>query len=163
MMGSMWLLQGACSQRNESRSESGFRSWFGPFPDLKAWVYPLWTQSYFKSVFWNVLLKHEKRGVLDRDPPRKPDSEDMSTQNSFGTWFVRVHFGNARWTHAWVNLRSRNIILPRSVPILFVIGMAVAMLVNAHSSNGFRNVISSFVKRPRVIYGAYWKVATCTP
>ena len=24
----------------------------------------------------------------------------MWTQSSFGTWFVRVHFGNARWSHA---------------------------------------------------------------
>ena len=37
--------------------------------------------------------------------------------------------------HAWVNLRSRNKIFPRSAQILFVIGIAVAMLVNARSSN----------------------------
>ena len=34
-----------------------------------------------------------------------------------------------------VNQRSRNKILPRSAQILFVTGMAVAMLVNARSSN----------------------------
>ena len=41
-------------------------------------------------------------------------------------------------SHAWVNQRglgSRNKISPRSVQILFVIGTAFAMLVNAHSSN----------------------------
>ena len=31
---------------------------------------PMWTQSCFKSGFWNA----KKKGVLDRDPPRKPDS-----------------------------------------------------------------------------------------
>ena len=146
-----------CSQRNESRSKSRFGMWFGPFPDLKAWFYPLWTQSSFKSGFWNT----KKGAFWIRDPRRKPDSEDMWTQSSFGMWFVRVHFGNARWSHAWVNqhgLRSRNKILPHSAQILFVIGMAFAMLVNAHVvqitnpirkriaiRNGFRNVIRSFV------------------
>ena len=65
----------ACSQRNESRSESRFGTWFGPFPDLKAWFYPLWTQSSFKSGFWNAFWNAKKRGVLDRDSRRKPDSE----------------------------------------------------------------------------------------
>ena len=46
--------QWACSQRNESRSENHFGTWFWPFPDLKAWFYPLWTQSTFKSGFWNA-------------------------------------------------------------------------------------------------------------
>ena len=84
------------------------------------------------------LLKREIKGVLDRDPRRKPDSEGMWMQSSFGTWFVHVHFGNARWKNAWVNqrgLRSRNKILPRSAQILFVIGTAFAMHVNARSSN----------------------------
>ena len=63
-------------------------------------IYPLRTQSSFISGFWNALLKHEKKGALDRDPRRKPDSEGMWTQSSFGMWFVRVHFGNARWSHA---------------------------------------------------------------
>ena len=66
---------GACSQRDESRSESHFRTWLWlPFPDLKAWFYPLWMQISFKSGFWNGLLKCEKKGILDRDPCRKPDS-----------------------------------------------------------------------------------------
>ena len=59
----------------------------------------------------NQAFETWKRGVLDHDPPREPDSEDMWTQSSFGTWFVRVHFGNAHWSHAWVNQRSRNKIL----------------------------------------------------
>ena len=59
----------------------------------------------------NRAFEMRKRGALDRDPPREPDSEDMWTQSSFGTWFFRVHFGNAHWSHAWVNQRSRNKIL----------------------------------------------------
>ena len=106
--------------------------------------------------------------VLDRDSRRKPDSEDMWMQSSFGTWFVRAHFGNALWSYAWVNqfgLSSWNKLLPRSAQILFVIGKAFAMLVNARSSNhdpnheadrnwnDFRNVIRSFVNRP--IHSSY--------
>ena len=81
----------------------------------------------------------QKRDVLDRDSRRKPYSEDMWTQSSFGTWYVRAHFfGNAHWSHAWVNQRglcSRNKILPCSAQILFMIGTAFAVLVNARSSN----------------------------
>ena len=53
----------ACSQRNESRSESRFGTWFGPFPDLKAWFYPLWMQSSFKSGFWNAFLNAKKEAL----------------------------------------------------------------------------------------------------
>ena len=108
-----------------------FQNVIRPFPDLKAWFYPLWTQSSFKSGIWNALLKCGKKGVLDRDPRRM--------QSSFGMWFERAHFGNARWSHAWVNLHSRNKILPRSAQILFVIGTVFAMHVNAHSSNHASN------------------------
>ena len=62
----------------------------------------------------------------------------MWTQSSFGTWFVRVHFGSVRWSHAWVNqrgLRSGNKILPCSAQIRIVIGKAFALHVNADNSN----------------------------
>ena len=63
----------------------------------------------------------------------------MWMQSSFGTGFVRVHFGNARWSHAWANQRRlrrrRTKILPRSAQILIVIRKAFAMHVNARSSN----------------------------
>ena len=88
-----------------------------------------------KSLSNQAFEMQKKKGILDCDPPRKPDSEDMWTQSSFRTWFVLVHFGNVRWNHAWVSQRSRNKILPHSAQILFVIGTAVAMLVNARSSN----------------------------
>ena len=67
------------------------------------------TLSWFESLilpFVNAklfqirLLKREKNSVLDRDPPRKPDSDNLWTQSSFGTWIVHAHFGNARWSHA---------------------------------------------------------------
>ena len=72
-----------------------------------------------------------KKGVLDHDPPRKPDPEDLRMQSYFGTWFLHGHF----WSHVhvWVNLRNK--ILPRSGQILFMIGMAFAILVSARSSN----------------------------
>ena len=34
----------------------------------------MWTQSCFKSGFWNTFWNAEKKSVLDRDPPRKPES-----------------------------------------------------------------------------------------
>ena len=34
----------------------------------------MWMQSCFKSGFWNAFWNTKKMGVLDRDPPRKPDS-----------------------------------------------------------------------------------------
>ena len=157
----------ACSQRNKSRSGSRFGTWFGPFPDLKAWFSPLWTQSSFKSGFWNALLKREIKGILGRDPRRKPGSEDMWTQSSFGTWFVRAHFGNARWSHAWVwswvnqrGLRSRNKILPRRSCLwlgrrLQCLWTHVVQITNPIRKriairNGFRNVIRFFVNRPKI-------------
>ena len=137
----------ACSQWHEPRSESRFGMCFGPFPDLKAWFYPLWTQSSFKSGFWNAFWNAKKRGVLDRDLPRKPD-EDMWMQSSFGTWFVRVHFGNARWSHAWINqrgLRRRHKISPPSAQILFVIGtMGVFTWTRITFRKTFQNVIRPF-------------------
>ena len=86
------------------------------------------TLSWFESLilplvnaklFQIRLLKAKKKGVLDHDPPSKPDSEDLWMQSSFGTWFDPL------WTGP----------LPHSVQILFVIRTVVAMLVNAHSSN----------------------------
>ena len=79
----------------------------------------------------------------------------MWTQSSFGTWFVRVHFKNARWSHAQAHgsisargLRSRSKILPPSAQILIVIGKAFAVHVNARSSNHYPNhVLDHDLKR----------------
>ena len=71
--------QWACSQRNESRSESHFGTWFWPFPDLKAWFLPFVNAKLFQI----RLLKCKEKGVLDRDRPRKPDSEDLLNAKLF--------------------------------------------------------------------------------
>ena len=127
--------------------------------------FPIWKPDFTLcecKALSNQAYEMGKMGTLDRDPPRKPDSEDLWTQSSFGTWFVRVRFGNAHWSHAWVNQRSRNKILPHSAQIpQFVIGMAVASLWLMHVVqitnpirkrtviwDGFQNVIHSFVNRP---------------
>ena len=139
--GNLW----ACSQRKESHSESRFGTWFGPFPDFTLCECKALSNQAFEMHF-----ETKKKGVLDRDSRRKPESEHMLTQRSYGTWFVRVHFANARWSHAWVNqhgLRSRNKILPRSAQILFMIRTAFAMLVNAHSSNHDSNHEAAFGTR----------------
>ena len=82
---------------------------------------------FVKAKLFQIRILKREKWRLDRDPPRKPDSEDVWTQSSFGTWYVRAQFRNVCW--------SRNKILSRSAQILFVIGTAVAMLVNAGSSN----------------------------
>ena len=65
------------------------------------------------KLFQIRLLNAKNRAFLDRVLLRKPDSEDVWTQSSFRTWFMRVHFENAPWSHARVNQRSicRNKIL----------------------------------------------------
>ena len=96
--------------------------------------FPIWKPDFTLCKHKALSNQDTKKGVLDRDPPRKPDSGDLWTQSFFfRTWFVHAHFGNACWSHAWVNLRSRNKVLPYSALILFVIGTAVAMLVSAHT------------------------------
>ena len=85
------------------------------------------------------LLKCEIKSVLDRDPHRKPDSETCECKAlSEHDSCVRILEMHAEAMHPLVNqrgLRSSNKILPHSAQILFVIGTAFAMLVNAHSSN----------------------------
>ena len=53
----------------ESRSERRFRTWFGPFLIWK----PDFSPCERKAVS-NQAFATRKKGVLDRDPPRKPDS-----------------------------------------------------------------------------------------
>ena len=118
----------ACSQRNGSDDSDPFLIWK---PDF--------TLYECKSLS-NQALEMWKKGVLDRDPPRKPDSEDLWTQSSFGRDLcVRIFEIRAEAMHcmhgSWVNLCSRKKILPRSAQILFVIGKEFAMQVNERSSN----------------------------
>ena len=83
----------------------------------------------------------QKRGVLDRDPPRKPDSRTcerkaLSERDScvciLKMCAEAIH---KRMGQSARGLRSRSKILPRSAQILIVMGKAFAMHVNARSSN----------------------------
>ena len=54
-----------CLHGLESRSERRFKTWFGPFLIL----------AHVNAKLFQIrLLKRDKKGVLDRDPPWKPDS-----------------------------------------------------------------------------------------
>ena len=68
------------------------------------------TLSWFKSLIlpfvntklFQMRLLKCKKGCFGSWSAKKPDSEHLWMQSSFGTWFVHAHFGNARWSHAWV-------------------------------------------------------------
>ena len=75
--------------------------------------FPIWKPDFTLCKHKALSNQDTKKGVLDRDPPRKPDSGDLWTQSFFRTWFVHAHFGNAYWSHAWVNHRRRTKYYPR--------------------------------------------------
>ena len=92
------------------------------------------------KLFQIRLLKREKKGVLDRDPPRKPDSRtcERKALSERDSCVCILEIIRAEAMHkAWVNqrARTRSKILPPSAQILIVIGKAFAMHVNARSSN----------------------------
>ena len=75
----------ACSQENESRSERRFGTWFGPFliwkPDFTLCECKALSNQAFETRF-----ETRKKGGLDRDPCRKPDSSErkaLSERDSF--------------------------------------------------------------------------------
>ena len=81
------------------------------------------------------VLKHEKRGVLDRDSRRKPDfrtCERKALSERDSCVCILEMRAEAMLKPC---MRSRNKILPRSAQILIVTGKAFAMHVNACSSN----------------------------
>ena len=95
------------------------------------------------KLFQIRLLKCEKRGVLDRDPCRKPDSRTceckaLSERDSC----MHVHFENARWSHAvrrswsWLG-RHLQCMWTHVVQIMIPITFWIAI------RNVFRNVIRS--------------------
>ena len=59
-----------CLHGLESRSERRFKTWFGLFLIWK----PDFSPKLFQIRLLERVLKREKKDVLDRDPPRKPDS-----------------------------------------------------------------------------------------
>ena len=64
-----WL----CSHENESRSERRFGTWFGPFLIWKPDFSPCECNTVSNQAF-ETRFETRKKGVLDRDPRRKPDS-----------------------------------------------------------------------------------------
>ena len=144
---------------------SRFGTWFGPFPDLKAWFYSLWMQSSFKSTFLNALLKRENNGVFDRDPPRKPDSEDTCTQSSSEhdpcVCILDMHaeamHGSisadcAVGTKYYLAVRRSCSWLGRRLQCMWTHVVQITNPIRKRIAirNGFRNVIHSFVNRPIV-------------
>ena len=151
------IVQGLFTSENESRSERRFGTWFGPFLIWK----PDFTLCERKALS-NQAFETRKKGVLDRDPRRKPDSRTCERKALLERDSCESITLEMR-TDAWVNqrgLRSGNKTLPHSAQILIVIGKAFAMHVNARSVNHdpnheadeirnvFRNVIRSFVHLP---------------
>ena len=66
-----WL----CSHGQESRSERRFRTWFCPFLIWKPDFFLAHVNAkLFQIRLLKCVLKREKKGVLDRDSRRKPDS-----------------------------------------------------------------------------------------
>ena len=143
---------GACSQRNESRSESRFGTWFWPFPELKAWFLPFVNAKLFQI----RLFKREKKGVLDRDPPRKADftlceRKALPERDSC----VRILEMRAEATHGsicavgtkyYIAVRRSCSWLGRRLQCLWTHIVQITKWIAIR--NGFRNVIRSFVNRP---------------
>ena len=151
----IWILKWACSQWSKSRSESRFGSWFWPFPDFKAWFYPLGMQSPFQI----KLLKCEKE-FLDHYPPTNPDFEDLWMESSLerdscvrilemraeamhgsisavGTKYYLAVRRSCSWLGRWLQCLWTHV-----VQITNPIRKRIAI------RNGFWNVIRSFVNRP---------------
>ena len=142
-----------------------FRIVIPTFPYFKPRFYPLWMHNSLKS------SEAQKRVVLDHDPPLKPDSEYLWMQSSFGMWLVHVHFGNARWSHAWVKGSISAVgtkyylAVCRSCSwsgrLLQRLRTHIVQITNPIRKwivirNDFRNVICSFVNRPIIGYTRLW-------
>ena len=70
-----WL----CSQGLESRFERRFRTWFGPFLIWKPDFSPCERKAVSNQAF-ETHFETRKKNVLDRDPPRKPDSRHVNAK-----------------------------------------------------------------------------------
>ena len=96
----------------------------------------------FQIRLLECVLKREKKGVLDRDPPRKPDSRTcerkaLSERDScvcilkMRAEDMHKRMGQSARADCAVGAK----LLPHSAQILIVIGKAFTMHVNARSSN----------------------------
>ena len=153
------MFQRACSQRKESRSESRFGTWFEHFPDLKAWFYPLWKQSSFNSGFWNA--KKLAFGIVIctgslilRTCERKALSEcdscvcilEMRADAMHGYISMDCTVG----TKYYLAVRRSCSWLGRRLQCLWTHIVQITNSIAIRS--GFRNVIHSFVNRPKVLF-----------
>ena len=89
------------------------------------------------------------------------------TQSFYGKWSVRSHFGSVRWSHTWVNLRSRNKITSQCAdPVRDRVGDCNAcertypFRKGIAIRNGFRDLIRSCVNRPSMSH-AVSDLASC--
>ena len=157
-------IQWAYSQRSKSRSESCFGTWFGPFPDLKAWFYPLWKQSSFKSGFWKgtfwimirleslILRTCERKALSERDSCMcilEMHAEAMhgsiSADCAVGTKYYLAVCRSCSWSGLRLQCLWRHV-----VQVTNPIWKRIAI------RNGFRNVIRSFENRPNVLGTLKW-------
>ena len=118
----------------------------------------MWTQSCFKSGFWNAFWNAKKSGVLDRDPPRKPDSRTcerkaLSEHDSCGLRSRNKISLAVRRSWSWLGRRLQCMwthVVQITIPITFWIVIR----------NVFRNVIlahvnTAMVPRPCLISFRY--------
>ena len=131
----------------------------------------MWTQSCFKSGFCSKrILKREKKGGLDRDPPTKPDSRTCErkalSERDSCMCILKMHaeamhkrIGQSACADCAVVLSK---ILPRSAQILIVIGktlqcmwthvvqITIPITFGIAIRNVFRNVIRFHVNTANV-------------
>ena len=114
------------------------------------------------KLFQIRLLKRKKGGVLDHDLRRKPDSEDLWMQSSFGTWFVRAILEmHAEAMHGSICAVGTKCYLAVrrscswSGQRLQCLWTHIVQIMNPFRKwiairHGFRNVLRSFVNRPSI-------------
>ena len=102
---SHWL----CSHGLESRSERRFGTWFGPFLIWKPDFSPGECKAVSNQAFETRFAKREKKGVLDRDPPRKPDSRpcERKALSERDSCVCILKCALKPYISAWVNQRAR--------------------------------------------------------
>ena len=161
----------ACSQGNESRSKSHFGTWFGPFPDLKAWFYPLWMQSSLKSGFWNAkkevfwIMIHIESLILRTCECRALSECDscvrileMHAEAMHGSISVDCTVG----TKYSLTMRRSCLWLGRHLQCMWTHVVQITNPIRKRITirNGFRNVIRSFVNRPIETQGQKYTIKT---
>ena len=148
----------ACSQENESRSERRFGKWFGPFliwkPDFTLCECNAPSNQAFETRFWNA----KKKGVLDCDPRRKPDSRtcerkalsdrdscvyilDMHAEAMHGSISANCAVG----TKYYLAVRRSWSWLGRHLQCMWIVQITIPITKWIAIRNIFQNMIHSFV------------------